>query len=135
MSRDESLLEGEPAEVVRRRDFATDMDTLKREVIVEPYRSPGPGGQRKNRKQTAVRLIHPPSGITVIASERRSQALNREIAFQRLVKKLVELNRPWKRRLATKPSAGALRAQRECKEKLSQKKASRSKREVLRDAD
>lgn len=121
--------------LARPRRFATDMATLEREVLVEPYRAPGPGGQRKNRKETAVRLTHPPSGITVIASERRSQVQNREIAFQRLIDKLERLNRPRRRRIPTKPSVGAIRRQKEAKEKLSRKKRLRLKSGVLRDLD
>ena len=117
------------------RRFATDMAALENEVLVEPYRAPGPGGQRKNRKETAIRLTHPPSGIVVVASERRSQAQNREIAFERLVKKLTDLNRPRKRRVPTKPSAGAIRRQHEAKEKLSQKKRLRLKSSASLDPD
>jgi ribosome-associated protein len=120
---------------LRSRHFATDVATLEKEVIVEPYRAPGPGGQRKNRKETAVRLTHPPSGITVVASERRSQAQNREVAFDRLIKKLAQLNRPRKRRIPTKPSAGAIRKQLEKKEKLSQKKRLRLKSSVSHELD
>ncbi|MDM7999491.1 MAG: peptide chain release factor-like protein [Dehalococcoidia bacterium] len=109
------------------RRYATDRATLEKEVIIEPYRGPGPGGQRKNRKETAIRLTHTPSGITVIASERRSQAQNREIALQRLIKKLRQLNRPRKRRIPTRPSASAIRKQKEAKQRLSQKKRLRQK--------
>jgi len=123
---------GSPA---RPRRFATDMATLEREVLVEPYRAPGPGGQRKNRKETAIRLTHSPSGIIVVASERRSQAQNREIAFKRLTDRLARLNRPRKRRVPTKPSASAVRRQKQAKEKLSQKKRLRLKSGVLRDLD
>ena len=115
--------------------FATDMATLEKEAIVEPYRAPGPGGQRKNRKETAVRLTHPPSGVVVVASERRSQAQNREIAFERLIKKLVDLNRPRKRRSPTKPSAGAIRRQQENKEKLAKKKRLRIKSSASQELD
>jgi len=115
--------------------FATDKDTLEKEVLVEPYRSPGPGGQRKNRKETAVRMTHPPSGITVVASERRSQAQNREIAFDRLIKRLVQINRPRKHRIPTKPSAGAVRRRQEQKEKLSQRKRLRLKSSVSQEID
>jgi len=115
--------------------FATDMATLEKEAIVEPYRAPGPGGQRKNRKETAVRLTHPPSGVVVVASERRSQAQNREIAFERLIKKLVDLNRPRKRRIPTKPSAGAIRRQQENKEKLAKKKRLRIKSSASQELD
>lgn len=120
---DTSDLQGQPGAVpARPRRFATDMATLEREVVIEPYRAPGPGGQRKNRKETAVRLTHPPSGITVVASERRSQAQNRQMAFERLVERLERLNRPRKRRIPTRPSASAIRRQKESKERLSQKK-------------
>jgi ribosome-associated protein len=119
----------------RGKRFATDMATLEKEVLIEPYRAPGPGGQRKNRKETAIRLTHPPSGIVVVASERRSQAHNREIAFERLIKKLTDLNRPRKRRVPTKPSASAIRRQKEAKEKLSQKKRLRLKSGVSNEID
>jgi ribosome-associated protein len=115
--------------------FATDMATLEKEAIVEPYRAPGPGGQRKNRKETAVRLTHPPSGVVVLASERRSQAQNREIAFERLMKKLADLNRPRKRRIPTKPSAGTIRRQQENKEKLAKKKRLRIKSSASQELD
>ena len=109
------------------RHFATDVETLQKEVIIEAYKAAGPGGQRKNKKETAIRLTHVPSGITVVASERRSQAMNREVAFERLLSKLSELNRPRKRRVQTKPSASAIRAKEEEKEKRSRKKELRGK--------
>jgi protein subunit release factor A len=111
------------------------MATLEKEVVVEAYRAPGPGGQRKNRKETAIRLTHPPSGITVVASERRSQAQNRETAFDRLIKKLAQINRPRKRRIPTRPSASAIRKQQEHKEKLSRKKSLRLNPRVLPEPD
>jgi ribosome-associated protein len=133
---DESSTESkERASPTHPRRFPTDMATLENEVLVEPYRAPGPGGQRKNRKETAVRLTHPPSGIVVVGSERRSQAQNREIAFERLIKKLVDLNRPRKRRIPTKPSAGAIRRQQENKEKLSRKKRLRLKSSTSQELD
>ncbi len=135
MTNDGSALTEERHRSTYPRHFATEMDVLEKEVLVEPYRAPGPGGQRKNRKETAVRLTHPPSGITVVASERRSQAQNREIAFERLIKKLAQLNRPRKRRIPTKPSAGAIRRQQEHKEKLSQKKRFRIKSSVSPELD
>lgn len=81
--------------------FNTDLETLRRQVIIETYRSSGPGGQRKNKTETAVRLKHLPSGITVTATEHRFQSQNLRLAFERLQKQLVRLNRPKKKRLPT----------------------------------
>lgn len=111
--------------------FATDLDTLRHEVVIETYRSSGPGGQRKNKKETAVRLTHLLSGITVIASERRSQAMNREVAFERLQARLEQLNRPRKRRITTKPTASTLRKWEEEKKQHSGKKQLRSKQDAI----
>jgi protein subunit release factor B len=82
--------------------YDTDPDILKQQVIVDTYRSSGPGGQRKNKTETSVRLKHLPSGITVVATEHRSQAQNRELAFERLRQRLLRLNRPKKRRVPTR---------------------------------
>ncbi|HXX36399.1 MAG TPA: peptide chain release factor-like protein [Thermodesulfobacteriota bacterium] len=81
--------------------FDTDPKILSRQVVIETYRSRGPGGQRKNKVETAVRLTHLPSGIKVVATEQRSQTENRKLAFERLRERLIKLNRPKKRRIAT----------------------------------
>ncbi len=81
--------------------FDTDPQVLKKQVVVETYRSRGPGGQRKNKVETAVRLKHLPSGITVTATEHRFQSKNLRLAFERLQKQLMRLNRPKKKRRPT----------------------------------
>ena len=115
--------------------FATDLDTLRREVVVETYRPSGAGGQRRDKKETAVRLTHPPSGVSVIASERRSQAMNLQVAFERLQEKLAELSRPRKRRIRTKPSASALQKSGEEKKQQSEKKKRRKKLDTSEELD
>src|SRR4051794_27345124 len=51
---------------------------------VDTYRASGPGGQKRNKTSSAVRIRHPPSGLIVIAEESRSQHENRAKALQRL---------------------------------------------------
>jgi protein subunit release factor B len=107
--------------------FDTDIDLLKRQVTVETYRSSGPGGQRKNKTETAVRLKHLPSGITVIATEHRSQAQNLNLAFERLRERLLRLSRPKKRRVPTRVPRKAKEARIEEKKSRSTKKRFRQK--------
>ena len=109
------------------RKFDTDPEILKRQVIIETYRSRGPGGQRKNKVETAVRLKHLPSGITVVATEHRSQAENRRLAFERLRKRLMKLNRPIRRRIPTPTPWIAIEKRMEEKKIRSKKKRFRQK--------
>jgi RF-1 domain len=51
---------------------------------VDTYRASGPGGQKRNKTSSAVRLRHGPSGLIVIAEESRSQHENRARALRRL---------------------------------------------------
>lgn len=87
--------------------YALSRAVLAREVRVDTYRSSGPGGQHVNRTESAVRLTHGPSGVVVTASDTRSQARNRELAFERLLERLRRLNRVPKKRVPTRPSARA----------------------------
>jgi hypothetical protein len=50
----------------------------------EAFRGSGPGGQKRNKTSSAVRLTHEASGISVIAGESRSQHRNRKAAIDRL---------------------------------------------------
>src|SRR5204863_7737306 len=51
---------------------------------VDTYRASGPGGQKRNKTSSAVRIRHLPSGLIVIAEESRSQHENRERGLRRL---------------------------------------------------
>ncbi|HEX9049242.1 MAG TPA: peptide chain release factor-like protein [Anaeromyxobacter sp.] len=71
------------------------------------FTASGPGGQHRNKTESGVRLAHPPTGVVVSATERRSQAQNRGAALRRLRERLEVLARKPKPRRATKPSRGA----------------------------
>jgi hypothetical protein len=61
-----------------------DPEALLRECDVRFTRRSGPGGQNRNKVETAAILTHRPTGLSAEASERRSQGENRAVALQRL---------------------------------------------------
>lgn len=70
-------------------------DELFNQCQFERFRVSGPGGQHRNKTDSAVRLTHEPTGVVGYASERRSQQQNRVVALARLRRKLaLEIRRP-----------------------------------------
>src|SRR5262249_37502006 len=70
-------------------------DQLLAQCEVDTYRASGPGGQKRNKTSSAVRLRHLPSGLIVIAEESRSQHENKAKALRRLHRALyLELREP-----------------------------------------
>ncbi|KAK0598026.1 hypothetical protein LWI29_030846 [Acer saccharum] len=59
-------------------------EELMRECEMETFKSSGPGGQHRNKRESAVRLKHKPTGIIAQAVEDRSQHKNRASALSRL---------------------------------------------------
>jgi protein subunit release factor B len=59
---------------------------LRPEEFIETFaRASGPGGQHVNKVSTAVQIRHEPTGLSVIAQESRSQAMNRQTAWRRIL--------------------------------------------------
>ena len=69
------------------RDIRIKPEDLK----IETFRASGPGGQYVNRRETAVRITHLPTGIVVSCQSERLQGTNRERAMAILKAKLIQL--------------------------------------------
>ena len=67
-----------------------DIDIKPEDIKIETFRSSGPGGQNVNKVETAVRVIHEPSGIAVASQVHKSQAKNREAAMTLLRSRLLQ---------------------------------------------
>ena len=65
-----------------------DIEIKPEDITVEFFNASGPGGQNVNKRETAVRLVHKPSGIVVTSQASRFQQQNREKAMQVLASKL-----------------------------------------------
>ena len=88
--------------------YSLDRPVLEREVVIETFRTGGPGGQHRNVTDSAVRLVHLPSGVRVVAADSRSQHRNRDTAFARLIARLRRLNQVLRPRVPTRVSKQAV---------------------------
>lgn len=78
---------------------------------VQTFRSGGKGGQNQNKRETGVRVIHPPSGARGEARDERSQLQNKKLAFCRMAETAEFKN--WVRRLAGEDARLAANVERE----------------------
>jgi ribosome-associated protein len=110
------------------RALSLDDAALASECTEEFFVASGPGGQHRNKTASGVRLSHGPTELSVTATERRSQAQNRDAALARLREGLKALTFVPKKRHKTKPTKGSQRRRLEGKKHDSAKKAMRSKK-------
>ena len=108
--------------------LALDDDMLLRTCEVEFFIASGPGGQHRNTTASGVRLTHPPTGLSVTGTERRSQSQNKGAALERLREGLKALTYVPKKRHKTRPTKGSQRRRLETKKREGEKKAQRSKK-------
>lgn len=66
----------------------------KSDLKIAYYRGSGAGGQHRNKRDTACRITHIPTGESACAEDQKSQAQNRKNAFLKLANKLIPLMLP-----------------------------------------
>ena len=111
------------------RDFARwaaqPLDELARDCEVRTFHARGPGGQCVNTADSAVRMTHRPSGVSVTSRESRSQFRNRQLCLRKLRAEFARRAAAPKPRRATKPSRAAKERRLADKRRRSQTKARR----------
>ena len=102
-------------------------EELLAECEVQVFRATGPGGQSVNTTDSAVRLIHRPTGIMLVCRRQRSQLRNKHECVKRLRERIAEAQRPRTPRVPTKPSRRAVQRRLTAKKLTSSKKSARRK--------
>ena len=105
--------------------LALDDEELLKACEVSTFVGGGPGGQHRNKTASAVRIVHLPTGVTVTATERRSQLRNRGAALERLRAVLTGLARVRRPRRPTVPSRTSKERRLEAKKRTGRRKAER----------
>ena len=78
-------------EVMPELDDSVDIQINEADIEVTAHRSSGAGGQHINKTDSAIRILHKPTGIVVGCQTERSQLQNKETAMKMLMAKLVEI--------------------------------------------
>jgi peptide chain release factor 2 len=78
-------------EVTPELDDSADIEIREEDIEVTAHRSSGAGGQHINKTDSAIRIVHKPTGIVVGCQTERSQLQNKETALRMLKSKLAEI--------------------------------------------
>ena len=79
-------------EIVPKLEKLSESEISESELKIEMSKAGGPGGQNVNKRETAVRIVHIPSNLSVSCSSERSQAQNKEKAMQILKGKIFKMH-------------------------------------------
>jgi protein subunit release factor B len=100
-------------------------EALLAQCEVQVHRAGGPGGQHRNKVETAIRLVHTPSGVTAEGKDQRSKTQNLSAALGRLREKLEKRAYRPPPRKKTRPGRGAVERRLEGKRLTSKRKSLR----------
>jgi len=89
--RQTSFASVEPVPLVEHDDDAFQEDLPERDLEIQTMRAGGKGGQNVNKVETAVRVVHKPTGLAVKANRERTQTANRKAAMTLLKSKLLAI--------------------------------------------
>ena len=111
------------------RFAALPLDQLAGQCEAEAFHAHGPGGQGVNTADSAVRMVHAPTGIVAVSREERSQLRNRHRCLEKIHAELARRAVPPKKRLKTKPTKASVERRLAAKRRTSDIKRSRRRPE------
>ena len=105
-------------------------ERVYRDCEVDVFRATGPGGQGVNTTDSAVRMRHVPTGVTVVSRESRSQLQNRRACLAKLHDIFERRAKPPRLRRKTRPTKASKERRLKAKRIRGERKALRSRRDL-----